>query len=292
MLISVITPAYNEERYISDAIDSVQKYSGIHEIEHIIIDDLSTDNTYKVAKEKSLKICVPVTVLQTPLKGKINALNYGFKKSRGDVFILFGGDDLICAESIDQRVEPFIESGQPMITRAALKTFFETPENLGRRSPLKGGGNKSGGAVAMNRKFLDFYSPIPSILPNEDTWLQAIAVASDCEVVDVNVTALMFRVHSGNSWNRRSGFDDYNREITIRNEAYRIAMEKFSDTNPEASRRLSKYWSAELHRRNSHVLGLLFSSIPLSDKKHFLFSSHERLYVVKKFINSLIVSSS
>ena len=54
--ISVITPCYNSEKYIEECIFSVinQNYSNL---EHIIIDDCSTDNSLsiieKIAKEYS-----------------------------------------------------------------------------------------------------------------------------------------------------------------------------------------------------------------------------------------------
>ena len=48
-LVTVITPAYNAEKFIVEAIDSVlnQTYK---EFEYIIIDDCSTDKTLKIAQ--------------------------------------------------------------------------------------------------------------------------------------------------------------------------------------------------------------------------------------------------
>ena len=48
--ISVIIPVYNRENYISNAVRSCQNQK-MKDIEIIIIDDLSTDNSVKVIKE-------------------------------------------------------------------------------------------------------------------------------------------------------------------------------------------------------------------------------------------------
>lgn len=49
---TIITPAYNTEKYIETCIKAVinSKYD-LNKIEHIIVDDGSTDNTYKIAKK-------------------------------------------------------------------------------------------------------------------------------------------------------------------------------------------------------------------------------------------------
>ena len=51
-LISVIIPTYNCEKYIRECLDSIVNQTlGINNIEVIVVDDASTDNTYEIAKE-------------------------------------------------------------------------------------------------------------------------------------------------------------------------------------------------------------------------------------------------
>jgi len=53
-VISIITPAYNAEKFIADTILSVQKQT-FSDFEMIIVDDCSTDNTYEIAREQPLQ---------------------------------------------------------------------------------------------------------------------------------------------------------------------------------------------------------------------------------------------
>jgi len=60
--VSLITPCYNieninnNEKTFFNSLNSVIKQSiGYENIEHILVDDCSTDNTYEILKELSLK---------------------------------------------------------------------------------------------------------------------------------------------------------------------------------------------------------------------------------------------
>jgi|WetSurMetagenome_2_1015567.scaffolds.fasta_scaffold24016_3 glycosyltransferase involved in cell wall biosynthesis len=87
MKISVITPTLNQGKYIRDTIESVlsQDYSNI---EHIIIDGGSTDDTLKILGEYSHLIWI-----SEPDNGAANAINKGFKIAKGDLITWLNSDD-------------------------------------------------------------------------------------------------------------------------------------------------------------------------------------------------------
>ena len=73
--LSIIIPAYNEENKIKDTLENIKDIEEISGI--IVVDDGSSDNTSKVAKEvKSPKITV---ITQDKNRGKGYALNNGLK---------------------------------------------------------------------------------------------------------------------------------------------------------------------------------------------------------------------
>ena len=89
MKITILTPTLNSEKTILDTLDSVsgQTYQNI---EHLIIDGGSQDQTLKIIKnykKKKIKI----------FKKKTNiyqAINYGIKNSKGSVIGILGADDI------------------------------------------------------------------------------------------------------------------------------------------------------------------------------------------------------
>ena len=81
MKISIITVCFNSEKTIRDAIESVlsQRYP---DIEYIIIDGLSKDNTMSIASEYDDKIS---KIISEPDNGIYDAMNKGIMLTTGDV---------------------------------------------------------------------------------------------------------------------------------------------------------------------------------------------------------------
>ncbi len=90
MKISIITATYNSAKTVADCIVSVndQTYSNI---EHIIIDGGSTDNTIDIIKSLPNRIKV---IKSEPDKGIYDAMNKGIRIASGDVIGILNSDDL------------------------------------------------------------------------------------------------------------------------------------------------------------------------------------------------------
>jgi len=98
--ISIITVCFNSEEFIRAAIESVisQTYS---DIEYIIIDGGSTDNTLSIIDEYSDKIH---QVISEPDRGIYDAMNKGIAMASGDIVATLNSDDLYAHSSVIERV--------------------------------------------------------------------------------------------------------------------------------------------------------------------------------------------
>lgn len=88
--ISVIIPVYNQERYIKRCLDSVLSQS-LYEVEILVIDDGSIDNTAIILDSYSDKI----RIFKTKNSGPGGARNIGLKNSKGEYIFLLDSDDWI-----------------------------------------------------------------------------------------------------------------------------------------------------------------------------------------------------
>jgi len=103
--VAVLIPAYNEEKVIARTIRSVMM-SNYKNIRIVVIDDGSTDATYKVATETYAKDIAEgrLTVLTKPNGGKAEALNYALQTTEEEVYIGIDADGVIAHDAITRLV--------------------------------------------------------------------------------------------------------------------------------------------------------------------------------------------
>lgn len=112
LLVSVVIPAYNAERFIAQTIDSVlaQTYP---EYEIVAIDDCSTDNTFRILQQYQAHPKVRIYHNEAN-KGVSPTSNMGIKLAQGDLVIKLDADDFYEPEYL-----------------AAVVEFFQTHEEVG-----------------------------------------------------------------------------------------------------------------------------------------------------------------
>jgi glycosyltransferase involved in cell wall biosynthesis len=89
MKISIITVSYNSALTICDSLRSV-RYQNYKNIEHIVIDGGSTDNTLEVVKTEGQHV---FRLVSEKDKGIYDAMNKGIQLATGDVIAFLNADD-------------------------------------------------------------------------------------------------------------------------------------------------------------------------------------------------------
>jgi cellulose synthase/poly-beta-1,6-N-acetylglucosamine synthase-like glycosyltransferase len=104
--VSLILPAFNEEKIIAQAIEHglTQDYKG--EIEIIVVDDGSTDNTKSIV-ETYVQKCPNVKLIAKPNGGKPSALNAGFTEATGEISIIQDTDSILVKDFVSKIVPYF-----------------------------------------------------------------------------------------------------------------------------------------------------------------------------------------
>jgi glycosyltransferase involved in cell wall biosynthesis len=107
--VSVIIPAFNAELFIADAIRSVLAQKSTTELEIIVIDDGSTDNTTSVVSDMAKHNYQVVLLRNNRSKGPSGARNTGLLKSTGDYISFLDADDLWLENHLEEGLN-FLEN--------------------------------------------------------------------------------------------------------------------------------------------------------------------------------------
>lgn len=123
-LVSVIIPSYNHAQYISQAIESVlnQTYSNI---ELIIVDDGSTDDSHKVLNQYQHHPMI-IIILNKKNQGQSAVLNQAFAISSGSYIQLLPSDDWFLPEKTSLQVAKMENCDKEVgVVYAAGERYFE-----------------------------------------------------------------------------------------------------------------------------------------------------------------------
>ena len=121
--VSVVIPAYNAERFISDAIESV--LSQTHQnVECIVVDDGSTDATKTVVEKFGNR----VNYLYQNNSERSAARNFGISASSGDYISFLDADDSIAPKKIETQVQFLLENNDFDVVYSDTLHFKDFPE--------------------------------------------------------------------------------------------------------------------------------------------------------------------
>ena len=97
MKISIITVTYNAEKFLQRTLDSVscQTYT---DIEHLIIDGASKDETLAMAEAYRTRVPYQVVIQSEPDHGLYDAMNKGLHLATGDYLVFLNAGDTLHAE--------------------------------------------------------------------------------------------------------------------------------------------------------------------------------------------------
>lgn len=115
LTLSIVTPVYNGEKFISQTIESIISQEGNFYIDYIIIDDGSTDDSLEIIKSYKNKLiqnewsirCLGIDIkyFTGPNRGQTQAYNKGFSIAKGDLFAWMNADDYYMPGIFDKIVK-------------------------------------------------------------------------------------------------------------------------------------------------------------------------------------------
>ncbi|WP_227717229.1 glycosyltransferase [Methanobacterium lacus] len=114
MTVSVIIPAFNEEKTVAHVVSVVKSLPYIGEV--VVVDDGSMDQTSKFAEEAGAKV-----IYHMKNRGKGAAIKTGFKNSKGDIVVFLDADLKNLTQSQVRNIVDPILNGEADVTKTKFK---------------------------------------------------------------------------------------------------------------------------------------------------------------------------
>jgi len=106
MRVSIVTPSFNQSKYLERTIQSVLNQDYV-DIEYIIIDGGSEDGSLEIIQQYQDQIAYWIS---EPDKGQTDAINKGFAKASGDILAWINSDDTLEPGAVSRAVQILVEN--------------------------------------------------------------------------------------------------------------------------------------------------------------------------------------
>lgn len=131
MLISVIVPVYNVEKYLKECLNSIL-FQTHKDLEIILIDDGSSDRSGKICDDFAIKDS-RIKTFHTENKGQASARNFGLDIAKGDYISFVDSDDIIKKDYIEKLYELIVKFN----TKMSMINLQPFSEKLSKIDPSK-----------------------------------------------------------------------------------------------------------------------------------------------------------
>ncbi len=211
-LVSFIIATYRQEQFIEAALTAALRQDYPGDMEILVSDDASPDNTYEVIQhtlrhtQSHSNRFIINTFQQKKNLGIGGNVAFLHSKCKGDIIIGAGGDDISLPHRVSAVVDTFLRYPDLLIVDSNYSFLCDTTviehkdsEQFTRLMPyLRGKAGLSGCTRAIRKQLIDIYPPISSSCPTEDSILVFRALITEKEepkALRISDTLVHYRIH-------------------------------------------------------------------------------------------------
>ncbi len=204
--VTVVIPNYNYANYIKKTIDSVlaQTYKNI---EVLVIDDGSKDNSLKILEDYDDKI----TVLKQKNQGVSRARNNGAANSNGEYIAFLDADDIWLPEKVETQMKKFFNDGNIGLVHCSMNYIDKNDKYCGKNYNGKEGNVAdelllfeegvvvgAGSTAIVPRRIFDELGGFDERLSTAADWDFCYRLATRYKFGFVSEPLVLYRIHNSN----------------------------------------------------------------------------------------------
>ncbi len=215
VLVSVVMPSYNVEKYVGEAVESIQSQT-LEDFELIVIEDGSTDNTAKVLADYQARD-PRIQVYRQSNSGVAASINRGCLLANGKYIVLMGADDLSHPKRFEIQVD-YLEKhpdigicGTWMCAfEGNKKTLFQYPTDPDiAKSMLPFQLSVVGGSIMFARAmYLQIGVRNRQNIGATDDYMFVVEYSKHCRISSIPEVLYLYRIHPEQVSRREKGIQD------------------------------------------------------------------------------------
>ena len=226
-MLSLIIPAKELDECLFETIYNYTLTFN-HNYEIIIVYDFTDKKVYEKFN-KNFNNNKKIILLLSPIKGRINALNYGYTQSKGDLIKCIDADDTLLSSYFDElevmdnysahcHNASLIDGNNNLIgtytfeNNILFKDYQYVLSNL--KSPPRW-------VWSFNREIAECIFPIPPELFAEDVWFSLIIKKNCDKIFHLNSEVYLYKQHDGGEW---GGIKNFSAEVMFRRASWNLKL--------------------------------------------------------------------
>ena len=245
-LVSIVTPSFNQGRFIEETILSVlnQDYPNI---EYIVIDGSSTDGTLEILRKYEGQL----TWVSEPDQGQSDAVNKGWRLARGEFLSWLNSDDVATPSAVSCSVNVLMDNRDVVMTFGACDLIDASGQQIGVWELKEFDCRKLAGhpdwvsspMMMIRRSALEGVGMLDTSLHYAMDYDLFVRLSRHGKVQYLPVYLHRFRRHSAAK--SVVGWDAHKREILLVNKRY---------GSVQRGRLLRQYWAARIRIFTNSIL--------------------------------------
>lgn len=120
--VSLVIPAYNEEKYIAHTLEKILKETTEKFLEIIVIDNASTDKTREIAEQFE-----GIKVITENKKGVLYAREKGFREAKGDIIAYMDADSYFMEGWLKMLINEF-QKNEELVCLSGICKYYDSPK--------------------------------------------------------------------------------------------------------------------------------------------------------------------
>lgn len=129
-ILSIIVPIYNTEKYLARCIDSITPPPVLDDIEILLVNDGSKDNSLKIINDYAKKFPNTIKVIDKPNGGHGSTINAGLKVATGTYFKVLDSDDWFDTKTFISFVETLKTCTEDVVAVPYTEEYTYIPNSI------------------------------------------------------------------------------------------------------------------------------------------------------------------